>query len=78
MVICWLMAITYAVAYLIAGNLVDLINDRFPNYVFWLEAIGLVSFGVSWLTASRTLPFLANPKERFRIPEGRAPDDSTT
>ena len=75
MAICWLMTITYVIAYLIAGNLFD---EKFPNYVFWLEAIGLVSFGVSWLTASRTLPLIANPNERFRIPEGRAPDDSTT
>ena len=27
-----------------------------PNLIFWGETLGLVSFGVSWLLASRILP----------------------
>ena len=68
MLCCWLMA----VAYLVAKKPLD---ARFPNYVFWLETIGLVSFGFSWLAASRTLPLITNSRERFRIPEGRAQED---
>ena len=69
MTVCAIMAIAYAVA----SKSIDAI---FPNYVFWLEAIGLVSFGVSWLTASRTIPVITNPKERFHIIDGRAQEDS--
>ena len=68
MVGCGLMAVAYAVA---QGAL----DAKFPNYIFWLEALGLVSFGVSWLAASRTLPLVTNARERFRIHEGRALDD---
>jgi hypothetical protein len=35
------------------------------RFVFFGEALGLVAFGVSWLTASRTLPFLTSKEERF-------------
>jgi hypothetical protein len=68
MIACGVMAIAYAVAS-------KSIDSVFPNYVFWLEAIGLVSFGVSWLTASRTIPVITNPQERFHIMEGRAQED---
>ena len=73
MVGCWLMVIAYAVSYMVAG---DALDKAFPNYVFWLEALGLVSFGVSWLAASRTLPVITNPNERFRIADGSAPEDT--
>lgn len=72
MIGCWLMAAAYAIAYLVADNALD---KMFPNYVFWLEALGLVSFGVSWLAASRTIPIITNRKERFHILDGRAQDD---
>lgn len=36
-----------------------------PRLVFYGETTGLVAFGISWLTASRTLPFLTRPEERF-------------
>jgi hypothetical protein len=35
--------------------------------VFWGEAVGLVSFGISWLTASRVLPGITRPSERERL-----------
>ena len=72
MLVCGLMAIVYAVAHFVAPKALDL---AFPNYVFWLEAIGLVSFGTSWLAASRTIPGITNASERFHILESRAPDD---
>lgn len=68
MITCGVMAIAYAVAS-------KRIDATFPNYIFWLEAIGLVSFGVSWLTASKTIPVITNPQERFHILEGRAQED---
>ena len=37
-----------------------------PDYVtYWGETFGLVSFGVSWLVASRVLPGLTRQDERF-------------
>lgn len=66
---CGAMAVAYAVAR-------DALDARFPNYVFWTEALGLVSFGLSWLAASRTLPILTNARERYRFSEGRALDDA--
>ena len=35
-----------------------------PRAVFYGETAALISFGVSWLTASRALPLLAKPDER--------------
>ena len=35
--------------------------------VFWGETVGLVSFGISWLTASRVLPLITLPSERERL-----------
>lgn len=52
------------------------IDAMWPAYVFWLEAIGLVSFGLSWLAASRTVPLITNPQERYRLGEGRALEDA--
>ena len=36
-----------------------------PVYVF--EAVGLIAFGIAWLTASRTLPFITHQDERVSI-----------
>lgn len=68
MMACGLMALAYLLAK-------DSLSARFPSYVFWLEALGLVSFGTSWLAASRTLPFVTNTQERFHLREGRALED---
>lgn len=35
-----------------------------PRMVWYGETAALIAFGVSWLTASRTLPVLAKPEER--------------
>jgi hypothetical protein len=41
------------------------ISQRIPRLVFYGEAIALMSFGISWLTASRTIPLLTRRDERF-------------
>ena len=44
--------------------------------VFWGESFGLVSFGLSWLTASRKLPGITHPSERQTVwgfGSGRSP-----
>jgi hypothetical protein len=41
------------------------LSQYFPRLVFYGEATGLISFGISWLTASRTLPFVTRRGERF-------------
>lgn len=58
----------------IALSIAVLALDRFlsgalsrvvPRLVFYGEAVGLVAFGISWLTASRTLPVITRKEERF-------------
>lgn len=44
----------------------EALTQRIPRLVFYGEATGLVAFGISWLTASRTLPLLTNKEDRFR------------
>jgi hypothetical protein len=41
------------------------ISDRVPRLVFYGETVGLLAFGISWLTASRTIPVITDPAERF-------------
>lgn len=41
------------------------ISQHIPRLVFYGEAAGLIAFGISWLTASRTVPGLTRPDERF-------------
>jgi hypothetical protein len=43
----------------------DPFKDTFPRLTFYGEALGLVAFGISWLTASRVLPFITSEDERF-------------
>jgi hypothetical protein len=61
-----------AIAYALARTPID---AAFPNYIFWLETTGLVSFGVSWLTASKTIPVITNPRERYHLRVARAEED---
>lgn len=39
----------------------------FPRFVFYGEATGLIAFGISWLTASRTFPVITSKQERFHL-----------
>jgi len=36
-----------------------------PRIVFYGEALALIAFGASWLTASRVLPVITSKDERF-------------
>ena len=41
------------------------LTARVPRLTFFGEAAGLISFGFSWLTASRVFPLVTRPDERF-------------
>jgi len=41
------------------------LSARMPRLTFYGEAVGLVAFGISWLTASRVLPVVTRQDERF-------------
>lgn len=43
------------------------IATTWPEFVFWAEATGLVAFGIAWLVASRTIPFITNEAERYSL-----------
>ncbi|SEM10045.1 hypothetical protein SAMN05518845_11666 [Variovorax sp. YR750] len=45
-----------------------------PRLVFYGEAVGLIAFGISWLTASRTLPLITRKEERFSPMKAVNPD----
>ncbi len=41
------------------------LSARLPRLVFYGESVGLIAFGISWFTASRTIPILTRADERF-------------
>lgn len=41
------------------------ISKGIERLTYYGEAVGLIAFGISWLTASRTFPILTRPAERF-------------
>lgn len=43
--------------------------------VFWGEAVALIAFGISWLTASRVLPGITTKAERFSPFRAKNPPD---
>jgi len=43
------------------------LSAKCARLTFYGEATGLVSFGISWLVASRVLPGLTRPDERFSL-----------
>lgn len=43
----------------------DRLSAVVPRLTFYGEATGLVAFGISWLIASRVLPVVTRPDERF-------------
>ena len=43
-----------------------------PRLTFYGERTGLMAFGISWLTASRVLPLITRPDERFSPLSDRA------
>lgn len=44
-----------------------LISHKVSRLTFYGERAGLVAFGISWLTASKILPFLADDSERLHF-----------
>jgi hypothetical protein len=40
-------------------------SARWDTFVYWFETVGLVAFGIAWLTASHALPGINGPEERF-------------
>lgn len=50
------------------------IKERVPYLTFYGEGAGLLAFGVSWLTASRTLPGVTRKNERFSPLRASNPD----
>jgi hypothetical protein len=41
------------------------VGKLIPRITFYGETVGLVAFGISWLTASRVLPVITSEDERF-------------
>jgi vacuolar-type H+-ATPase subunit I/STV1 len=41
------------------------LSAKLPRFIFYGETVSLVAFGVSWLIASRVLPFFSRADERF-------------
>ena len=64
--ICGL-AIVVAILSMAVDSLTDGgLSQHIDQFTFYAEASGLIAFGIAWLTASRTLPFITHPDERFR------------
>jgi hypothetical protein len=52
----------------------DALTKQFSRLTFYGEAVGLIAFGISWLTASRVLPLITHPDERFSPLRAQNPD----
>ncbi|WP_428821381.1 DUF998 domain-containing protein [Microbulbifer sp. MCCC 1A16149] len=54
-----------------AVQLLDILGVDFSGITqrvtYYVEATGLMAFGVAWMTASRMLPFITNEDERVKI-----------
>ena len=59
------LAIVVSMVVIAIQNLSD--NLGASRVIFAAEAIGLVAFGVSWLTASHVLPFITSARERVSL-----------
>jgi len=71
-----------AIVLSIAGLALDAILDhvleqRIPSLTFAGETVGLVAFGISWLSASHVLPVVNRPDERFSPLSDRYPEQDT-
>jgi hypothetical protein len=60
-----LVALWGAMAFLIVNAVVR--DTHITNPVFWGESVGLVAFGVAWLTASHVVPGINHPSERHHL-----------
>ncbi len=64
-VACGIAIVLSIVALAIDGLSAGSLSATVPRFAFYSEATGLVVFGISWLTASRVLPFVTRKDERF-------------
>ena len=55
---------------LVDGVLGDPLGERVPKLTFYGERTALIAFGISWLTASRFIPWLTRDDERYSIISG--------
>jgi hypothetical protein len=63
-------SILVLVFYFLSGGA---ISEKITRLVFYGERTGLMAFGISWLTASRIFPLLANNDEKLTFfVEGKA------
>jgi hypothetical protein len=60
------------------NSLQGALSARIPRLTFFGEGVGLIAFGISWLTASRVLPVLTRRDERFSPFDDRYAIDSFT
>lgn len=65
--ICGVAIVLSIVVLALDGVLGGTFTAHVPRFTYFGETTGLVSFGVSWLTASRVLPGLTRQDERFSI-----------
>ena len=65
--ICGAAIVVCSLALAYNGMTDDSLARRYADFVFWGEAGGLWSFGVSWLTASHVLPVVNRADERFKL-----------
>ncbi len=60
--------ILLAILVLLFDNLSgDHLQARVPRLTFYGERAALIAFGISWLTASRFIPFITRDDERFPL-----------
>ncbi len=65
--ICGVLIIISIVALAVDHFSNESLTRHIPRFVFLGEAIGLIAFGISWLTASKTFPVLTRKQERFHL-----------
>jgi hypothetical protein len=61
------LSIVAAMVVAVLGKNMAVLGQMFPNLIWWCEAVALVAFGVSWLTASHVLPVISSTWERHKL-----------
>ena len=64
-VVCGITIITSILVIAVDALLGGALTAKVARLVFYAERAALMAFGISWLTASRVLPLLTQPDERF-------------
>lgn len=62
---CGIVLLVSNVVLAIDGLSHGVLSSKMDRLVFYGEFAGLFAFGISWLTASRVLPFITSKSERF-------------